>query len=121
MSINRVKRICKSLFFCFLALPFGSSSFLRAELCADRLNEIQNSSSWVLLGPSNGKVNTVARSIQGTIFIGTSSGGVFRSVDGGGTWKLMSDGLGSKAINLLKFVDGKLYAVTGDRKSTSLN
>ena len=47
----------------------------------DISNEFDN--KWILLGPSDGRVNTVEIITEGVIYIGTNSGGVFRSLDNG--------------------------------------
>ena len=84
-----------------------------ASVC-DNIRKIKYSPDWVLIGPSNGRVNTIERATHGILYIGTNSGGVFQSLNKGRTWKHYSKGLDSSNINYLKFINGKLYAATGD-------
>src|SRR5690349_7077644 len=89
----------KNLVFLFLALSLSGAQQLKADLCANRTSQLQNTSNWTPLGPSNGRINTVVVADDGSITIGSNSGGVFKSNDGGQSWVSMSAGLGSSNIN----------------------
>ena len=78
------------------------------------LEEIGNESDWKLIGPSDGRVNTVEILSNNELLIGTKSGGVFRSINGRSSWKSFSDGLVSKKIYFLKKIKGRIFAATGD-------
>ncbi len=85
-----------------------------SNICSGLDNQLKQTSSWTLLGPSDGRVNTIEFGNSGEILIGTSSGGIFRSLDGGNNWEHFSNGLVSKEINYLKNINGKIYAATDD-------
>lgn len=70
--------------------------------------------SWNLIGPSRGRINTVLSLKKDQFIVGSSSGGVFRTLDDGLTWKHYSNGLSSNNINYLKKINGKVYAATDD-------
>ena len=44
-------------------------------------------------GPYGGTVNAIAVNSSGPIFVGTSNGGVFRSIDNGDNWTQVNTGL----------------------------
>ena len=72
---------------------------------------LERSNGWTLIGPDNGKINTIETSPDKSIYYaGTASGGVFQSKDRGTSWQSLSTGLGASKINFLKFINGKLYA-----------
>lgn len=80
------------------------------NLC-DINNEFDN--NWILLGPSDGKVLSLEYMNNKEIYVATSSGGVFRSLDKGDTWNHFSEGLESSKTFLLKTIGNKLYVTAG--------
>lgn len=87
--------------------------------------------NWTELGPSpipNGQTNPVnpvsgrvtAIEVDPTdpnkVYVGTAQGGVYRSLNGGTTWKPMMDGALSLAIGALALdsANGRLYVGTGE-------
>jgi len=51
----------------------------------------------------------------GAIYIGGAAGGVFRSLDGGGTWTPLTDGLPTLSVGDLRLApDGALWLATGE-------
>lgn len=83
--------------------------------------------NWSSIGPSNingpegtasGRVTTIAVDSRNpeTLYIGAAGGGVWRSVDGGGTWQPLGDNLLSLASGALALDErnGILYYGTGD-------
>ncbi len=77
--------------------------------------------NWTSLGPDNygsltrGIVYDNQDATNKTIFIGTMGGGVFRSVNGGITWKTVSSNL--MVSSLAQTEDGTIYIGTGDGRS----
>src|SRR6266850_5532458 len=87
--------------------------------------------SWVELGPNpipNGQTSPVT-SVSGRVtaieidpadpnkfYVGTATGGVYRSLDGGATWTAIFDGADSLAIGALALdaANGRLYVGTGE-------
>jgi hypothetical protein len=68
--------------------------------------------------PANRFAATGARTVLAMdtlLFIGESDSGVFRSRDRGLTWELLKGGLPTGSSTLLRFRDGKLYDVAGER------
>ena len=74
--------------------------------------------NWSSLGPDNygsltrGIVYDKTDATNSTIYIGTMGGGVFKSVNGGLTWKTVSDNLMVSCIAQTE--DGTIYIGTGD-------
>ena len=77
-----------------------------------------NSLNWTSLGPDNYGSFTKAiiydknDATNQTIYIGTMGGGVFKSVNGGITWKSVSGNM--MAISMTQTEDGTIYVATGD-------
>ncbi|MEM1322267.1 MAG: T9SS type A sorting domain-containing protein [Bacteroidota bacterium] len=76
--------------------------------------------NWELLGPTNigGRVTAIAFSPINTnrYYVGTSSGGVFRSTDAGESWQPIFDGVGSPSIGAIAAAPDNqnvLYVGTG--------
>ncbi len=69
--------------------------------------------SWILLGPSDGRVSSIEYMNNKEIYAATSSGGVFRSSDKGNTWEHFSEGLESSKTSFLKAIGNKLYVTAG--------
>ncbi len=73
-----------------------------------------NKDSWNLIGPSDGRVNTIMILPNGELLAGTKSGGIFRSFNKRSSWKSFSDGLGSSKIYFLNKIKNKIFVATGD-------
>src|SRR5262245_23214816 len=58
---------------------------------------------WVGIGPSGGNVSAVAIDPQtpNTVYAGTSSGGVFKSINGGRSWTAVNSGLTNLDVRVL--------------------
>jgi photosystem II stability/assembly factor-like uncharacterized protein len=81
---------------------------------------------WTSLGPDGGSVCSVAidPSDPSTIYAGTLGGGVFKSADGGATWRPINNGLTNLSITALAIDPGThhtLYAGTGSGIFKSLD
>lgn len=80
-----------------------------------------NELEWTSLGPDNygsltrGIVYDKNYATNKTIYIGTMGGGVFQSVNGGITWKTISDNLMVSCMTQTE--DGTIYIGTGDGRS----
>src|SRR5215467_1049980 len=63
----------------------------------------QSVAAWTNIGPTPAAVGAIAVDPHGSgiIFIGTNSGGVRRSVDGGITWSAVNTGLTNPAVERL--------------------
>ncbi|MBI4116910.1 hypothetical protein HY449_04160 [Candidatus Pacearchaeota archaeon] len=70
--------------------------------------------NWNLIGPSDGRVNSIVLTQDNKLYAATSSGGVFRSLDKGQTWTSFSYGLNSTNTFLIKIIKDKLYVTAGD-------
>lgn len=70
--------------------------------------------------PFNGEVLSFA-AIGGIEFAGTRSGGVFRSIDYGATWKAVNVGLKNKVVHALATSHGELFAGTDEGVFHSTN
>jgi len=78
----------------------------------------QNGVAWTNVGPSPAAVEAFAVDLQGsgTVFIGTISGGVRKSTDGGSTWSVVNSGLTTTGIQTLAMDSSgpqTVYAGTG--------
>ena len=90
--------------------------------CACRLPQVGGSlpaESVVAGGPPGGDVNTIVIDPRNpaVVYVGTESGGVYKSTDKGVTWAHASAGLSSEETYSLAvdvFHSGTLYAATGD-------
>lgn len=76
---------------------------------------------WTPLGPGNlgGRVTAIAThpTQPNTVWIGSASGGIWKSTDGGGSWLPASDFMGSLSINSLVISPSDpnvMYAATGE-------
>ncbi len=72
-------------------------------------------------GPFGGIVTSVIEDSDGTIFIGTEGGGIYKTTDNGNTWLSASSGLANPFVYALtKMSDGSIFAGTkeGIFKST---
>ncbi|HHL39983.1 MAG TPA: hypothetical protein ENJ37_05710 [Deltaproteobacteria bacterium] len=68
---------------------------------------------WEPLGPYGGIVTTVVEDRDGTLYLGTDGGGVFKSTDGGESWRLSSKGLGNPSVFRLTISEkGYIFAGT---------
>ena len=90
----------------------------------------QKSSNWVSLGPNNwtnptgwnpgnGRVNCITEdpNNSNTIYIGSPSGGIWRSLNSGSTWTPLSDDficMGISSIVISNSNSNLIYAATGD-------
>ena len=77
--------------------------------------------SWADLGPGNigGRIRAIAihPTQTGTIFIGSVSGGIWKSVNGGTTWSPVNDFMGNLSVSSIVFDPNNpdiLYAGTGE-------
>ena len=91
--------------------------FLLAGLAGASAPALAGDDQWSLTGGPPGLVYAVAVDplTEGAIYAGTSTAGVFKSADGGQTWKSASEGLAAKAVFSLALDPshaGNLYAGT---------
>jgi len=64
-------------------------------------------------GPYAGQVNSITVSRTGTVFVGTQSGGIFKSTDKGGSWAPINSGLSDTWVNCVAITpNGYIYAST---------
>jgi hypothetical protein len=102
------------------------------ELQAEYLNSSSMASNWQLLGPTNDHdlqvnglvstvyIDTIADTSMNTIYIGTNSSGVWKTVNGGQTWRNITDDSGF-IINGITDIAGDpqaentIYIATGGR------
>jgi len=70
-----------------------------------------------------GRTTALAAAPDGSIFVGAADGGVWKSGDGGRTWKPVTDDQGTLSIGALLVVPGKkgymVYAGTGEANTSS--
>lgn len=93
---------------------------------AERSIEKRSSQDWELVGPANvgGRVTSLALhpNSQNTIFVGTATGGIFKSTDKGASWKAVFDEDGSRvSIGALALAPSNpriLYAGTGEANAS---
>ena len=69
---------------------------------------------WTPLGPDGGEIWSVAAdpAAPGTVYAGTSGGGVWKSLDGGGHWLPTPEGLGIERVLALVASSGRVLAGT---------
>ena len=99
------------------------------EATSDSQNDIKsNKIGWTQTnGPYGGTITTLHATPEGTLFAGTSGGGIFRSTDGGDTWVSASAGLqvppdrGLPSILVLTQKAKTLYAGTNGGLFSSTN
>ena len=133
---NAVERVCSHFMFqraypgtdledaADLDAPTGNSIAHEQRATLERAPSLVASASrWQLLGPGNfaGRVNSIAvdRNNRNRIFIATSSGGVWRSLDAGATWTDVSATLGTNINGILAVDPGNsnvVYCATGDNQ-----
>ena len=73
---------------------------------------------WTSNGPEGGKIYDLAidPATPGTLYAGTTGGGVFKSTNGGAAWSELNNGLTNTAVQALAIdpaTPGTLYAGTG--------
>lgn len=80
-----------------------------------------NSGQWVPLGPNavGGRIRAIAIDPANTdrLFLGSVSGGIWKSTDGGASWNPVNDFMGNLSISSLVFSPGDsniIYAGTGE-------
>jgi photosystem II stability/assembly factor-like uncharacterized protein len=85
------------------------------------INKLTVSGNWTLEGPTNlgGRINTIELhpTNSNIIFVGTSAGGVFRTLNGGLTWEPVSDDFAYLAISDITIdpnIPSTVYVGTGD-------
>ena len=93
------------------------STLLRRLLCALFLVVLAHPAAagvdrWTAIGPDGGLIQSLAAdpAVPGTLYAGTSGGGVWKSLDGGGTWTPTAEGLGAASITNLAVSAGRVYA-----------
>jgi hypothetical protein len=69
---------------------------------------------WTPIGPEGGEILSLAADpdAPGTLYAGTRGGGVWKSLDGGGSWGPTPEGLGEATIYYLAVSAGRVYART---------
>jgi photosystem II stability/assembly factor-like uncharacterized protein len=69
---------------------------------------------WTPIGPEGGEILSLAADpdAPGTVYAGTRGGGVWKSLDGGGSWAPTPDGLGDATIYSLAVSAGRVLAGT---------
>ena len=93
---------------------------LAAQEQADRLAAGKTASlEWESVGPDNGGGRTrallVDRDSSNVVYVGSVSGGFFKSRNGGATWKSMSDPTHNLAVvSICQAANGDLYYGTGE-------
>lgn len=103
-------------------------AWMRAKSARDELVRQQGQgrggvgpASWTFLGPTNvgGRIRAIAihPTVPSTMWIGATSGGVWKTTDGGATWQPMDDFLPGIAVNCMvlnKSNPNVLYVGTGE-------
>ena len=89
----------KLLILCLLILPFFSYGQKRKKKSTERLIKIEDSlfhgMKWRNIGPFRGGRSVTSTGVAGqpfTYYMGSTGGGVWKTVDAGITWKNISDG-----------------------------
>lgn len=95
---------------------YGITILLLGTLASVAPSRAENG-RWTPLGPEGGKVSALLASPTNpaVVYAGMDQGGVFRSVDGGNRWQLMSQGLNSSRVNHFAITptgEATLYAAT---------
>jgi photosystem II stability/assembly factor-like uncharacterized protein len=96
------------------------SWILDAQAQADRLSAGKTASlEWESMGPDNGGGRTrailVDRDSSNVVYVGSVSGGLFKSRNGGATWRSMSDLTHNLAVvSICQTANGDLYYGTGE-------
>jgi hypothetical protein len=96
------------------------SWILDAQAQADRLSAGKTASlEWESMGPDNGGGRTramlVDRDSSNVVYAGSVSGGLFKSRNGGATWRSMSDPTHNLAVvSICQTANGDLYYGTGE-------
>ena len=96
------------------------SWILDAQAQADRLSAGKTASlEWESMGPDNGGGRTraivVDRDSSNVVYVGSVSGGLFKSRNGGATWRSMSDPTHNLAVvSICQTANGDLYYGTGE-------
>ena len=96
------------------------SWILDAQAQADRLSAGKTASlEWESMGPDNGGGRTramlVDRDSSNVVYAGSVSGGLFKSSNGGATWRSMSDPTHNLAVvSICQTANGDLYYGTGE-------
>ena len=96
------------------------SWILDAQAQADRLSAGKTASlEWESMGPDNGGGRTraivVDRDSSNVVYVGSVSGGLFKSRNGGATWRSMSDLTHNLAVvSICQASNGDLYYGTGE-------
>src|SRR6185503_16859559 len=96
------------------------------EAIKKRLGPRQTASAdtWVSAGPSNGagRINTIAvhPTVTGTVYVGANSGGVWKTTDGGETWRNLTDSINNLNVGAVAVAPSSpniIYVGTGSEHS----